>query len=47
MHLSNEERELLIDARKNFRKEMPLSLNIERYQRNKMLSGLDPSGLKQ
>lgn len=29
----------------NFYKEMPLSLKIERYQRNKILNGLDPAGM--
>lgn len=32
------------DAKKNFSVEMPLSLKIERYQRNKLLSGLNPQG---
>lgn len=33
------------DAQLNFFKEMPLSLKIERYQRNKILKGLDPAGM--
>ena len=30
------------DAKQNFAKEMPLSLRIERFQRQKLLQGLKP-----
>ena len=39
------EDEMKEDAKLNFYKEMPLSLKIERYQRDKMLKGLDPTCL--
>lgn len=39
------EDEMKEDAKVNFYKEMPLSLKIERYQRDKMLKGLDPASL--
>lgn len=31
-----------IDAIKNFDKEMPMSLRIERFQRNNLMKGLKP-----
>jgi hypothetical protein len=31
-----------LDAKENFDSDMPLSLRIERYQRNQLLKGLKP-----